>query len=235
MTSTDRDADLRDGPVVRAGGQWRQGMLGVLLIGLAALPLSVLVSTGDGPVVRFDERVSAAAERAVAGSELLLVGAQATTLLGEPLLATLASAGLALLLWRRGHSRLALLVLASRLGASVLSTGLKVAVGRTRPVFDEPVATALGAAFPSGHALAASAFWATAAVVVAHFVGRRVALLTGAIAIALVVCVSRVLLGVHYPSDVLAGLLLGLGWTAVCSAVLTSRRREAAAGREAAA
>lgn len=218
--------DVRTAPGERAGLRLLLGLLGALLLSVVLVPLSILVRGEYAPLVRFDVDTSRTAERAVASSEPLLRAAQATTLLGEPLLVTLAAAAMAAWLWWRGHRRLALFVLASRVGANVLSTGLKAIVDRARPVFDEPVATALGAAFPSGHALAAAAFWTTTAVVVAHWRGRLAVLLAVAIAIALVVCASRVLLGVHYPTDVLGGLLLGVGWTAVCTAVFTAWRRD---------
>jgi len=218
--------DLRTGPGERAGLRLLLGVLGALLLSVVLVPLTILVRAEYVPLVRFDVELSRAAERAVASSEPLLRLAQATTLLGEPLLVSLTAAAMSVWLWWRGHRRLALLVIASRVGANVLSTGLKAAVDRARPVFDEPVATALGAAFPSGHALAAAAFWTTTAVVVARFRGHLAALLAAAVAIALVVGVSRVLLGVHYPTDVLGGLLLGVGWTAVCTAVAVAWRRD---------
>jgi undecaprenyl-diphosphatase len=176
--------------------------------------------------MRLDVRVTGAAERAVADSDLLLRLAQGTTLLGEPLLLTAAAAVLAAVLARQGRRRLALYVVAARVGALVLSSGLKLAVDRSRPVFDEPVATALGGSFPSGHALGSAAFWTTTAVVLAPSVRRPRLLLAGAVVVALLVAASRVLLGVHYLTDVTGGLLLGLGWAAVLTAVFTAWRAD---------
>jgi undecaprenyl-diphosphatase len=119
-------------------------------------------------------------------------------------------------------------VVAVRLGTQVLSSGTKAAVDRARPVFDVPVDSALGASYPSGHALAAAGLWSVLAVLLLPRVrsSRRPLLLGAAVAVAVAVAASRVLLGVHYPSDVVAGLALGLGWTALCTALLVRRRAE---------
>ena len=213
-------------PAERAGLRLLLALLGALSVALAAVPLAVLVRSEYAPLVRLDLRVSDAAERAVDGSPALLAVARAVTLLGEPVLLTVAAAVLALVLAARGRTRLALYVVAARVGALVLSTGLKLTVDRVRPVFDEPVATALGASFPSGHALGSSAFWTTTAVLLLPRVSRPRLLLALAVVVAVLVAASRVLLGVHYLSDVTGGLLLGLGWAAVLTAVFTAWRAD---------
>jgi len=100
--------------------------------------------------------------------------------------------------------------------AVVVGTGLKDVVRRARPVLAHPFATAHGYAFPSGHALGSAALWASIALV-AHrrgLLGRGPAIAL-AIVVPVVVAATRVLLGVHFPSDVLAGLALGWGCAAV--------------------
>ena len=210
----------------RAGGRLALALLGTLAIALVAVPLAVLVRTRYAPLVDLDLDVSRAAEDAAAGSAIVLRTAQVVTLLGDPVLVTLAAAGLALVLWRRGSARLALYVVAARVGALVLSQGLKHLVDRTRPEFEVPVATALGPSFPSGHALGSAVFWTTTAVLVVPHVRRARLLLAGAVALAGLVAASRVVLGVHYLTDVTGGLLLGLGWAAVCTAVFVVERSE---------
>jgi membrane-associated phospholipid phosphatase len=211
---------------VRAGARLTIALLGALAVLLAAVPLGILVRADHPRLVEGDLSVSHAAEQAVAQSDALLLVSRAVTLLGEPVLITLAAAGLALLLHRRGRSRLALFVVVARVGAIGLSQGLKLIVDRARPVFDEPVATALGASFPSGHALGSAAFYATAAVLLQPYVRRDLLLLSGAVAVAALVAASRVLLGVHFASDVTAGLMIGLGWAALCTAVFAAWRSE---------
>ena len=210
----------------RTGARLVVGLVGVLAVGVVAVPLALLVRGGFGPLVRADDDVSAWAEGAVAASPVLLRVAQAVTLLGDPIGITVVAAVLALVLWRCGHGRLALYVVAARLGAIVLSQGLKHLVDRARPVFEAPVAQALGPSFPSGHALGSTVFWTTCAVLLVPRVRRPLLLLAGAVLVAVLVSASRVLLGVHYLSDVTGGLLLGLGWAAVCTAVFLLERAE---------
>ena len=213
-------------PATRAGARLLLGLLGALAIGLVAVPLAILVRARYAPLVELDLDLTGGAEAAVAGSALLLRLAQLATLLGDPFLLSTAAAVLALVLWRRGHGRLAAYVVAARAGALVLSQGLKAIVDRARPVFDEPVATALGASFPSGHSLGAAAFWTSTAVLLMPHVRRDRLLLAGAGLVAVLVAATRVLLGVHYLTDVVGGLLLGFGWTAVCTAVFVAERAE---------
>lgn len=210
----------------RAGARLGLGLLGALVVLVAAVPLAVLLRRDNPALVRFDVRLSDAAEGATAGSDVLRLAARAVTLLGEPVLLTVAALVLAALLHGRGSTRLALYVLSARVGAAFLSAGLKLAVDRARPVFDEPIATALGASFPSGHALGSAAFYATAAVLLQPYTRRDRLLWAGAVLLSALVALSRVLLGVHYPSDVAAGLLIGLGWAALCTAAFAAWRAD---------
>ncbi len=223
VTST-TDADLKAG--ARAGVRLGLG-LAVGLVGAAlVVVVAVLVRTAYPPLVDADLAVSRAAERAVEASPALLAVAKAVTLLGEPVLITVGAVLIAAGLAVTGRLRLALYVVAARVGALLLSQGLKHAVDRARPVFDSPVATALGPSFPSGHALGSAAFWTTTAILVLPRVRRSRPVLALAMLIAVLVAASRVLLGVHYLSDVTVGLLLGFGWAALCTAVFVRERSE---------
>jgi len=210
----------------RAGWRLAAALVGALAVLLPAVPLAVLVRARWSPLVEADLAVSRSAQEWTASSDALLRGAKAVTLLGEPLLLTVVAAALAVGLVVRGHRRLALFVVVTRLGAMALSSGLKLAVDRARPVFNEPVATALGASFPSGHALGSAAFYLSGAVLLQPYVRRSRWPFPVAASIAVAVAATRVLLGVHFPSDVAAGLLIGAGWVAVCAAVFAVWRRE---------
>ena len=123
-----------------------------------------------------------------------------------------------LLIRRQFHA--ALLVLAAAGGGALLMGGLKEAFDRPRPrivphLFGE-VATP---SFPSGHAMAAAAIYLTLAALVARMVEDRrskVFVVSVALVLALLVGFSRVYLGVHWPSDVLAGWTAGLSWAVAC-------------------
>ena len=106
------------------------------------------------------------------------------------------------------------MVALSLAGAMLLSDVVKLLVSRPRPPV-EHLQAVTGSSFPSGHATQASAFWfslvlALSAAGVAPLVTRVAAGL--ALALVLAVALSRIYLGVHYPGDVLAGVLLGTGW-----------------------
>ena len=209
-------------PGVRAGARGLGAGAGAVALAVALVPLALLVRAEWPPLVDLDEATTDAAEDAVRSSAALLAAARAVTLLGDPALVWVASLLLAAVLAARGRARPALLVLAVRLGTQVLSSSLKAALDRARPVFDVPVDAAAGGSWPSGHTLSAAGFWTALAVLALPHVrrGRRVAVLAAGVAVAALVGASRVLLGVHHLSDVVGGLLLGVGWTAVCTAVL---------------
>jgi membrane-associated phospholipid phosphatase len=100
----------------------------------------------------------------------------------------------------------------------------KVIVDRARPDIDRLTAYS-GSSFPSGHAAHAAAFYAAAALVLGIGSGRvvRAVLAGGAVAIAIVVAATRVLLGVHWLTDVVGGLAMGWGWFAVVSVAFGGR------------
>ncbi|PYO36244.1 MAG: hypothetical protein DMD37_08525 [Gemmatimonadetes bacterium] len=130
--------------------------------------------------------------------------------LATPLVVSAAIA-LALLLRRRRGDAPALI--AAPLGAFLSSELLKLLIHRPRPAV-AAVTLPHGFAFPSGHATAAAATYLTIALVLSHGrpAGRRAAWLAFATGLAIAVAASRVYLGVHYLSDVLAGLLWGTAW-----------------------
>jgi len=109
-------------------------------------------------------------------------------------------------------------------GEIVLVNAVKQLLDRVRPTFN-PIAETLGPSFPSGHSATAAAFYAAVALVVARRRSPRTrSVLAGvAVAVAIGVAASRVLLGVHWMSDVLAGLAFGWGWFALCAIAFGGR------------
>src|SRR5687767_1683256 len=116
--------------------------------------------------------------------------------------------------WYRG----VVLVVVTFGGAWLLDFALKHAFGRTRPApfFDQPLPASYS--FPSGHALFSFVFFGTFAVLLMQRVkshAARVAIGTAAALLVALIGVSRIYLGVHYPSDVIAGYLTALTWVSV--------------------
>ena len=127
----------------------------------------------------------------------------------------------------RGRRPLGVLFIAAIVGGEdLLSNVLKQIVDRPRPAFN-PAAATLGTAFPSGHTTTAAAFYAGAAVLLAAGTTRttRAALACAALAITVIVGASRILLDLHWLTDVLGGLLLGWGWFALCWIALDAAQR----------
>jgi undecaprenyl-diphosphatase len=132
-----------------------------------------------------------------------------TTVMG---LLTLSVVGY-LVLRRQYH--LVVLVLVTVIGASILTQTLKSAYARPRPELVPGLTGVLHASFPSGHSSGAAAVYLTLGSLVARVQRRRaieVYVLALAILLTLLVGFSRVYLGVHYPSDVVAGWILGAVW-----------------------
>jgi undecaprenyl-diphosphatase len=146
---------------------------------------------------------------------------------GVALTSATALAATATFLWTR-DLRWGGFVLIASLGGTGLDKILKPIVGRERPDFDRLIEIG-GNSFPSGHATGITALWLAVALVAYVGAGRRatwVWVLAGLVIG--VVCLTRPYLGVHYPTDVVAGAALSSGWVALCAlwTGVSSRPRE---------
>jgi undecaprenyl-diphosphatase len=132
------------------------------------------------------------------------------------------------LLWRRLR-RLAIFVVVTAVGSSVLNNLVKLVVHRARPHLSDPVAIASGKSFPSGHAQAAIVGYGVLLAVFLPIIGRRWRPVAVIVATVLVLAIgfSRIALGVHYLSDVIGAYLIGTVWLiGMISAFRTWRREE---------
>ena len=127
------------------------------------------------------------------------------------------------LLWRR-LPRLALFVVVTAAGSSLLNTAVKEAVHRLRPVLPDPVAQASGLSFPSGHTQAAIVGYSVLLLVFLPILRGwwRGTAVTFAVLMVVAIGFSRVALGVHYVSDVVGGLVLGAAWVAAMVAAFNT-------------
>jgi undecaprenyl-diphosphatase len=126
-------------------------------------------------------------------------------------------------LWHTKHKHSARLLLASTGGAILLNNALKLMFDRPRPSVFEWQTHAASSSFPSGHAMSATVVYGTVGYLLArlqkHAWSRAITLVVSVLMI-LLICVTRLYLGVHYPSDVLGGIIVGLAWAAFCMATL---------------
>jgi membrane-associated phospholipid phosphatase len=199
---------------------------------LVAVPLTLLalsVRNGWGPMRRLDLDVADAFHRSV-GSEAWLVGTlRVLDKVLHPLVFRTLVLGLVIALFVRGAHRLAWWAAITMTTGSVLGFVLKLVVGRSRPSFDLPLATAPGYSFPSGHALNSTVGVLVLLLVLLpalHTRGQRIAAWAVGVAIIGLTGFDRLGLGVHYLSDVLAGWLVGIALVAATAAAFETWRRD---------
>jgi undecaprenyl-diphosphatase len=121
------------------------------------------------------------------------------------------------------------LVLAVVFGDIAVNSLLKLEFARPRPDFIAPAARVFTASFPSGHATMSAITYLTLAALLARTTASRqlrVYFITIGIMLTLLVGVSRIYLGVHYPTDVLAGWCIGSAWAMGCWAIMIRLQRE---------
>ncbi|HZS04985.1 MAG TPA: phosphatase PAP2 family protein [Blastocatellia bacterium] len=208
-----------------------------LLFGLAAALGALLFFAWlademlEGDTRRFDEATRAAIHQYASPALTSLM--RVVTMLGS--VTFLAASGLcvATIFLIAGRWRALVMFFITMLGATLLDVTLKLGFRRTRPVpwFDTPLPGSFS--FPSGHALGSFCFYgALAAIIAARTRSHIVRIITWALAALLILLIglSRIYLGVHYPSDVLAGYAAALVWVMVVAFGDRLLRRRPAAG-----
>jgi len=209
-------------PGVTTGLALTLALVVIVAGGLALAVLAYLVRSSDR-LVDLDESVAEWGFRQA--TDLSDTGLEIVTTLGETWFVIVAAIVIVVAERFRAPARWVALYLGIViLGQNVLTRTIKELADRVRPDLN-PIAETLGPSFPSGHAAAAAAFWAAAALVIGRGRSRpgRAVLAGGAVAIAVAVAGSRVLLDVHWLSDVIAGLALGWAWFAAASLAFGGR------------
>ena len=190
-----------------------------LVLVVPVLVLLLLVEQEWPPLVALDEGVLHGLHGVVAGRRPLVLALLAVSVAGTALAYLVLLVVLVRVLLRRGRRRLAAFVTVALAGGQLLNVAAKAAVDRPRPALAEPVATATSSAFPSGHAQGVVVACAVLLLVLPSVPpARRRGVVAAAATWCALMGLSRLALGVHSLSDVLAGYLLGLAWTAACAA-----------------
>lgn len=153
---------------------------------------------------------------------------EVVTFLGNvPTLAVVTLAA-SVVLWRKRRITELQLLLLAAIGAEILTVGLKLGFERQRPFFSDPLATESTYSFPSGHSSVSLAVYGTIGFIAARHARtrrRQIAALAVAAALILLIGFSRLYLGVHFLSDVIAGFSVGFAWVALCVVLLHLRLR----------
>jgi membrane-associated phospholipid phosphatase len=195
-----------------------------LLHAVAAFALLSQAYVAGSPTVRLDAWVAGELHANVVPSATSALSA-VTTLGSTAVLALVAAAASTYLLGRGRHRDAALPVVAV-VGAQLLTWILKALFERPRPSFQDPVATAGWFSFPSGHALSSIALYGAIAYLVVrslHPAHARLAVLGGTALLVAAIGFSRLYLGVHYLTDVLAGYSAGLAWLLLAVGLVYAR------------
>ena len=203
--------------------------LGFLAGGLALVFLFLLFAWVSnlvlgGTTQNFDDRVLRAMRRSddvslPIGPKWLRIAALDVTALGSGTVLGLVVAAIAGFLLLQGLRRTATFVVVASVGGWVLNWLLKELFRRPRPDVVPHLSQVMSLSFPSGHAMTSAAVYLTLGALLMRVADRRatkIYCMTCAMLMAGLVGITRVYLGVHYPTDVLAGWLVGLSWALVC-------------------
>ncbi len=201
---------------------WAAGLLSVFVL----LTILTAAHAFNSPDQSLDARIHTFA---LAHATLVSV-TKVVTFFGEPPVALGGGILVAVVcyLWR--NQQRAYFFAASSVGAYGIAYVVKELLKRHRPVWPVPVMADTGPTYPSGHATGSSALAVALIIAVAPLIGSlavRRAAAAVLVVYAIVEPISRLILGVHFPSDVVAGALLGTGWTLLCASLLpdVTRRR----------
>jgi undecaprenyl-diphosphatase len=192
------------------------GWLAVACTAVVAV-LGLFVAVHWAPLLDLDQTIVGGAHTAVLAQPWLLAAAQVVTVIGSPVAVDVVTAVAAVVLLIGRRWRATVLLVVARFGELACETGIKELLARSRPHLADPVAVASGYSFPSGHAAGTAAGYGAIVLLALPLMARRwqPPLLAVGVLLTASVGASRVLLGVHYPSDVTAGAALGVVWIAV--------------------
>lgn len=208
--------------------------LRVLLFGLAfsllAIPFGLMLHQvlSDGPVTTWDEDWANQLNEAFHDHPLAVDVLEVVSFTGKPIFLVFAIGLPGLWILRRGGRKLAVFLAVTCIGGGLVDTIVKVAVGRPRPQVDNPIHTAYGNSFPSGHSYQAVNCYGALLLVLLPLIPERhrVKAIVGTALFALSIGLSRLALGVHYVSDVIGGFALGGAWLAVSVAAFEIWRED---------
>ena len=209
---------------------------GVFVLLLLLVVMKLAGEVLEGETLRFDKRILLALRdprnpAVPVGPAWLVSAALDITALGSATVLGLTVLAIAGFLVLQGMWRTGLFVTMAAGGAVVVDAVLKQAFQRPRPDVVPHLREVMTMSFPSGHALTSAVVYLTLGALSMRIAERRLTkfyCMAMAMLVTALVGASRVYLGVHYPTDVIAGWLIGLSWALLCW--LVERRLEHQAG-----
>ncbi len=218
----DEDTDAPP-PVSARSMRWLWPVIMLLALAALGLVVGLMDAIAHGGAFRLDDELLIALRRPghldqPIGPSWLLQSATDLSALGGFTLQWLLGGASLLFLLQIGRRAEAAWLGASIVGASVFNAGLKSVLHRPRPELVPHLAMVSNASFPSGHAMISAAIYFTVAAMLAETQPKRsarIVLMAFSSLLVLLIGCSRIYLGVHWPSDVLAGWCLGSAWALV--------------------
>ena len=192
-------------------------VLGALVAVSATCALLLPAEMMVGDAVRdLDRDLAVGAHRFTASERVVHLAFQIVTFFGSTVWLTL-MVGLTAVSWvRKRRTPAAALLLVTAIGSAVVCRTIKLVISRDRPSFVPALADPYGSSFPSGHAMQSVAIYGVLLLIVAPRLAPRArwAVLASVAGFVAAIAISRVMLGVHYLSDITVGVALGLVWLA---------------------
>jgi len=226
-------------PWLKADGLRLLGLL-LAVAGCALLFIALSDEVRENETQHFDERVLLALRNPGDVSQsrgpwwLTVVARDVTALGGAPVL-TLVTLGVCGFLALVRHWRSLALVVGSTLGGWALNSALKSLFARPRPTVVPHLTEVLSQSFPSGHAMLSAIVYLTLGALLAQLTEHRrlkLYVLGFAVFLSFLIGLTRVYLGVHYPTDVLGGWVAGLAWALLVSLLAQAAKRRSPALRQ---
>ncbi len=178
----------------------------------------------DGSTQNFDQgiielfREPGTKSKAVGSEELTNTMRDITALGGGPVIFIITLSVTGFLILRKDYHSV-FLVLFAVIGGALIDLWFKHLFGRTRPLLEYQLVQEHTLSFPSGHSMMSAVIYLSLAVLVSRILVRRIMrlyVIIVAILLSFIIGISRIYLGVHYPTDVIGGWSLGLAWAGVC-------------------
>lgn len=213
---------------VRFGKRAVLSFAAVLATAIAFAILLILVKSKSAGLLRLDNGVAGDLHRLARSHRTVTSVMRAASDLGSSPVWWAVLLPVAGWLAFRRLPRLAVFVLVTAIGSSLLNNAIKLVVDRARPHLADPVATAGGGSFPSGHAQAAIVGYGLLLLVFLPLIARaaRPWLIAFAGLLVLTIGFSRIALGVHFVSDVIGGYLIGGAWLVAMTHAFSAWRTE---------